>query len=228
MSEPCKDHFPISVMFTVRDMKKSVAFYRDTLGFDIEACWPDEGNPMWANMLLDGQSVMLGAAMKAEQAGEMCGANSAMREWSVSRARDFEKKGTGAGTVVYLKVPEVDAFHARVVKKGVKPGYAPTSQFYGIRDFAVADPDGNCLLFYSPIAMASCQSCGMPLKDAKPGAMYCQYCTDEQGKLKPYDAVLEGTIQGYFMAMQKMPRPQAEKAAREHLGKMPAWQGRAK
>jgi hypothetical protein len=28
------------------------------------------------------------------------------------------------------------------------------------------------------------------------------------------------------MAMQKMPRPEAEKAAREHLKKMPAWHGR--
>jgi hypothetical protein len=56
--------------------------------------------------------------------------------------------------------------------------------------------------------------------------MYCQYCTDEKGALKPYEAVFEGTTQGYFMAMQKMPRPQAEKAAREHLAKMPAWKSR--
>jgi hypothetical protein len=63
----------------------------------------------------------------------------------------------------------------------------------------------------------------MPLKDAAPGVMYCGYCTDSSGKLKPYDQVLEGTTQGYFMAMQKMPRPQAEKAAKDHLAKMPAW-----
>ena len=74
--------------------------------------------------------------------------------------------------------------------------------------------------------MESCQSCGMPLSDAEPGQMYCQYCTDEQGQLRTYETVLEGTIQGYFMGMQKMSREEAELAAREHLAKMPAWQGR--
>jgi hypothetical protein len=39
--------------------------------------------------------------------------------------------------------------------------------------------------------------------------------------------VLEGTITGYFMGMQKMERSEAEKAAREHLATMPAWHGRA-
>jgi uncharacterized glyoxalase superfamily protein PhnB len=221
-----EQHFPLSVMFTSRDMKKSVSFYRDTLGFDLEACWPDEGNPMWANMLLDGQSVMLGAAMPPEQVSQMCGDDPAGRDWAVSRAKEFQKTGTGAGTVVYVMVKDVDAFHKRVTQKGVKAGYAPKTQFYGIRDFPVTDPDGHCLLFYSPVAMENCQSCGMPLKDAKPGTMFCQYCTDEQGHLKPFEAVLEGTTTGYFMAMQKMPRPQAEKAAREMLSKMPAWKGK--
>jgi hypothetical protein len=56
--------------------------------------------------------------------------------------------------------------------------------------------------------------------------MYCQYCSDEKGKLRPYEQVFEGTVTGYFMGMQKMPGPAAEKAAKEHLAKMPAWQGR--
>ena len=56
--------------------------------------------------------------------------------------------------------------------------------------------------------------------------MYCEYCTDDKGTLKPYEAVLEGTTVGYFMAMQKLKRPEAETAARSHLSKMPAWAGR--
>ena len=54
--------------------------------------------------------------------------------------------------------------------------------------------------------------------------MYCQYCVDERGQLKPYSQVLEGTVAGYFMGMQKMERSAAERAAKEHLSKMPAWQ----
>ena len=88
------------------------------------------------------------------------------------------------------------------------------------------DPDGYRLVFYTPVAMESCQSCGMPLADAEPGQMYCDYCTDEKGTLRPYEQVFEGTVTGYFMGMQKMGRKDAEKAAKEHLGKMPAWVGR--
>lgn len=71
------------------------------------------------------------------------------------------------------------------------------------------------LAFYrDTMSMPSCPSCGMPMKDAKPG------------KLRPFQQILEGTTTGYFMAMQKMPREKAEMAAREHLAKMPAWHGR--
>jgi hypothetical protein len=53
--------------------------------------------------------------------------------------------------------------------------------------------------------------------------MYCEHCTTDAGKLKPFVEVLEGTIQGYFMGMQNMERAEAEVAAKEHLAKMPAW-----
>jgi len=49
---------------------------------------------------------------------------------------------------------------------------------------------------------------------------------DAKGQLKPYEQVFEGTVTGYFMGMQKMARKEAEKAAREHLAKMPAWANR--
>ena len=71
-----------------------------------------------------------------------------------------------------------------------------------------------------------CQSCGKPLANVEPGMMYCEYCTDEKGQLRPYEQVLEGTTTGYFMAMQKMPRKDAEKAAKTHLATMPAWKNR--
>jgi uncharacterized glyoxalase superfamily protein PhnB len=216
---------PLSVMLTVKDMAKSIAFYRDVCGFELKEKWPDTDAPMWANLMLGEQSVMIGPAMNPDGdhgCGEMDATTKAF--WSSAYA-DWQKNKPGVGVCIYLAVDAVDAHHDRVVTKGVNAG-KPTSQFYGIRDYWVEDPNGYRLQFYTPIAMTSCQSCGMPLKDAKPGAMYCQYCTDEKGQLRPYETVLEGTTQGYFMAMQKMPRPQAEKAAREHLAKMPAWMHR--
>jgi hypothetical protein len=123
-------------------------------------------------------------------------------------------------------VPDVDGYHAKLRSQGVKGISSPKTQFYGIRDFVVRDPDGYRLTFYSPVQLETCQSCGMPLENAHPGQMYCTYCTDESGKLRSYEQVFEGTVSGYFMAMHQMTRPQAEAAATKHLACMPAWSGR--
>jgi uncharacterized glyoxalase superfamily protein PhnB len=220
--DPDKMPYPLCIMLTCKDMVKSLAFYRDTLGFEVEQSWPDTGTPMWANMMLDRQSIMIGASMDPEQAPD-CGSGADVKALHKKMHQEFTANKAGVGMFTYVAVPDVDAYHAGVKKKGVKPECEPTTQFYGIRDFSVQDPDGYRLVFYTTVRMTSCASCGMPLKDAKEGEMYCHYCVDDSGKLKSYDEVLEGTIQGYFMAMQKMPRDQAEKAAKELLAKQPAW-----
>ncbi len=46
------EQFPISVMLTSKDTKKSIAFYRDLLGFVCKETWPGESDPKWANLLL--------------------------------------------------------------------------------------------------------------------------------------------------------------------------------
>jgi uncharacterized glyoxalase superfamily protein PhnB len=222
MSGPEKKVAPLTVMLTVKDMMKTIAFYRDTLGFELSERWPDTDPPMWASLMLGEQAVMIGPSMSPDSPGCDNLEPAEKAYWKTSY-EDFKKHKPGVGVILYLMVPNVDAFHDRVVTKGVKNASAPKSQFYGIRDFWMDDPDGYKLMFYTPIKMSSCQSCGMPLKDAKPGAMYCQYCTDEKGQLRSYEQVLEGTTSGYFMAMQKMPRDKAEASAREHLAKMPAW-----
>jgi uncharacterized glyoxalase superfamily protein PhnB len=221
-----RPHDPMSVILTCRDLKKSLSFFREMLGFELEQCWPDEKAPMWANLMLGSQSVMVGQSCPADAAEQFCKDDPAAQQQFRQLADDYAKNKAGVGIAVYVAVPDVDAFHDRVLSKGVAVVSPPKSQFYGIREMTVLDPDGFRFMFYSPIKMESCQSCGMPMKDAKPGAMYCHYCTDDAGKLKPYDVVLEGTTQGYFMAMQKMARPEAEKAARAHLAKMPAWASR--
>jgi uncharacterized glyoxalase superfamily protein PhnB len=180
---------------------------------------------MYANLVLDKQSVMLGALMPADAAQGMgCGGEEI--ELLKRQNEEMAKNQPGVGVVTYVMVPNVDAYYDRLRSQGAKVLTNPKTQFYGIRDFTVQDPEGYKLVFYSPAQLESCQSCGMPLTDSQPGQMYCGYCADSTGKLKPYEQVFEGTVTGYFMAMQKMARPQAEKAAREHLAKMPAWSTR--
>jgi uncharacterized glyoxalase superfamily protein PhnB len=228
MADKHRTQSPLCVMLTVKDMKKSVPFYRDQLGFEIAEAWPDRDNPMWANLTLAGQSIMLGAAMSSEDMGDCGGGDAGAQKKALyeKAMKDFRSNKPGVGVIVYVTAENVDEYHKRVRSKGVKPITEPTTEFYGIRDFLVEDPDGYQLMFFQAVAMTTCQSCGMPLKDAKAGQMYCGYCTDASGTLKPYEAVYEGTVSGYFMGMQKMQRPAAEKAAREHLSKMPAWAGR--
>lgn len=219
---------PNSVMLTCRDTGKSVAFYRDVLGFQVKECWPDEQQPMWANLVRDGQSIMLCGvpATDAEIDGCSHGSPQRLAYWKKLSKAFNASTSPGVGVHIYIGVDDVDTTYERFHAKGAKPLLEPTSQFYGIRDFVVADPSGYHLCFYMPIKLASCQSCGMPLQDAPPGEMYCSYCTDEKGQLRPYESVLEGTISGYFMAMQKLPRKEAETAARAHLAQMPAWASR--
>jgi len=217
---------PLTVHLTSRDVPRSIEFYREKLGFELKECWPDENDPMFASLLLNKQAILLGGHVPAAEAGKWCGDDEALRGYFAAFSEEFEANAPGAGVTIYLEVDDVDAYHATLAGRGVEAMLEPKTQFYGQRDFPVRDPDGYRLTFYAPVAMASCQSCGMPMTEAAPGQMYCQYCTDDQGRLKPYEAVLEGTIQGYFMGMQKMERPAAESAAKEHLAKMPAWSAR--
>ncbi len=220
-----EDRAGMSVMLTCRDVKASAAFYKK-LGFEMKESWPSEEDPQWANMTLASQSVMIGASMDPDKVGEMCGGDEALAGYWKKCAQDFRKHPSGVGIQVYLHVGDVDAYYDLVSAKKVRPDTKPTTQFYGIRDFAVSDPDGYRLVFFTPVSLETCQSCGMPLTEAKPGQMYCAYCTDEKGVLRPYESVFEGTVRGYFMEMQKMSRKDAEKAAKAHLAKMPAWAAR--
>jgi uncharacterized glyoxalase superfamily protein PhnB len=215
--------FPNCVMLTVPDMAASIRFYSDICGFEVTESWPAGDSPMWANLVLGRQSIMLGVPMDPDDVPAMCPDEPLEQAWHEGIAREFQEHKAGVGAYFYIMVEDVDTYHAQVVDRGGKPATEPKSQFYGLRVFGIQDPSGYRLLFYSPLQMDNCQSCGMPLADAEPGVIYCQHCTDDSGKLRPYEQVLEGTIRGYFMGAQKMERERAEVAAKEYLAQMPAW-----
>ena len=55
-------------------------------------------------------------------------------------------KGT-LGTCVYVYVDDVESLHAEFAAKGVQRLDAVEDQTWGMREFAVTDPDGNVLRF---------------------------------------------------------------------------------
>lgn len=74
----------------------------------------------------------------------------------------------------------------------------------------------------------ACTSCGMPFKSSKDHALadeaipYCTHCTREDGSLKSFEEVLEGT-KGYFIHSQGIDPQAAYQMAETLLKKQPAW-----
>jgi catechol 2,3-dioxygenase-like lactoylglutathione lyase family enzyme len=111
-------HNSITV-FTVKDVKASAGYYRDKLGFDLAF---EYGTPTYYVGLCSG-----GVQLHLVEAG-----------------RTPRQPGHGAVTIF---VDDVDGLHADLQKRGAKVLKAPANYDYGLRDFDVADLDGNMLFF---------------------------------------------------------------------------------
>jgi uncharacterized glyoxalase superfamily protein PhnB len=110
-----------SPSFTVNDLQKSVAFYRDVLGFTEKERWERDG-------ALHGMELVAGSV-------------------SVFLAQDDWQKGhdrvKGQGFRIYCDtVQDIDALARRIRERGGTLAQEPKDQPWGGRDFAVVDPDG--------------------------------------------------------------------------------------
>lgn len=108
-----------TTVFTVQDIRASLLYYRDKLGFDIAF---EYGNPVsYAGLCAGDVTLHL-----------------------ISSSRTPREPGHGA---VAIDVDDVDVLHADLVERGAKVTKAPATYDYGMRTFDVADLDGNMLLF---------------------------------------------------------------------------------
>jgi lactoylglutathione lyase len=110
-----------SPSFTVDDLQKSLAFYRDVLGFTERERWERDG-------ALHGVELVAGSV-------------------SVFLAQDDWQKGhdrvKGQGFRIYCDTAQdVDAIARRIQERGGTLAEEPKDQPWGGRDFAVVDPDG--------------------------------------------------------------------------------------
>jgi glyoxylase I family protein len=111
-----------SPSFTVNDLEKSLGWYRDVLGFDVEETWK---NP-------DGK--VMGISLKAGDVSFMIGQD----DWK--KGRDRSK---GEGFRIYCETKKsVDDLAKRIESKGGRLDSGPTDQPWGVRDISVTDPDG--------------------------------------------------------------------------------------
>jgi len=113
----------------VRDVAKSTSFYRDVLGFTMGETVPDKEPFVFVWMKRDDVSVFLNDITAAAQ--------------DYPEAAKLSPGGTAA---LFFVITGVDAYHAQVAPKAnvILP---LKTQFYGMREFAVTDPDGHIITF---------------------------------------------------------------------------------
>ncbi len=110
-----------SPAFTVSDLEKSMAWYRDVLGFAIDERWERDGKLMGVSLQAGGVTFMIG-----------------QDDWQ--KGRDRRK---GEGFRIYCGTnQDVDAVAAAIQARGGMLDTPPTDQPWGSRDFSLTDPDG--------------------------------------------------------------------------------------
>lgn len=117
------------------DPDASLAFYRDTLGFEVRADVGYEGM-RWITVGPSGQpdtSIVLEPPV----------ADPGVTDDERSTILEMMAKGTYAG--VLLATPDLDAAFARVQASGTEVVQEPTDQEWGVRDCAIRDPAGNLI-----------------------------------------------------------------------------------
>jgi uncharacterized glyoxalase superfamily protein PhnB len=107
--------------FTVNVLEKSLAWYRDIVGFVVEERWEREGK-------------LTGVQLRAGDVVFMLGQD----DWKKGRDR---KKGEGF-RLYCTTTQDVDVLAEKIVTRGGKLDQEPRDQPWGTRDFALTDPDG--------------------------------------------------------------------------------------
>lgn len=120
----------ISPLLAVRDMKKTIKFYKDTLGFKVGMVFPDADNPEYADLSKDGMVLMFIPA-KDHGIGS--------------------KEKLGIGVYLYMEIDgDIDEYYAQLKKKGVNIVADIKDEPFGVRDFMIKDIDGYQLTFNRP------------------------------------------------------------------------------
>ena len=113
----------------VANVARSLAFYVETLGFARGMTVPDASPFVFAAVTSGDVEIFVNDAATA------------VKEYPA-----FAGKPIGATGTMYIEVEGVDALHERI-KSSVTITMPLVTQFYGMREFAILDPDGYVITF---------------------------------------------------------------------------------
>lgn len=119
----------------VSDIDTSTAFYRDVLGFEVVTTVPDQAPHVFVWLKRDGVGVFLNAA---------AGVGDDLPELS--------RRAIGGTATLFVTVEAASASEGvdallQAVGQKAKVVMPIKDQFYGMREFAIEDPDGYVIIF---------------------------------------------------------------------------------
>jgi lactoylglutathione lyase len=120
----------------VANVERSLAFYVDTLGFSRSMTVPEQSPFVFAAVTSGSIEIFVNDAATA------------VKEYPA-----FVGKPIGATGTMFIEVEGVDAIHDRL-KSHVKIVMPIVTQFYGMREFAIEDPDGYVITFAERVPQA--------------------------------------------------------------------------
>jgi len=116
----------------VDDMRQTLDFYQNILGFELAATVPDKPPYNWVMLGRDEVQIMF---QTRESLGEEIPA--------------LESTPLGGALSLYVRVRDIDALYERV-QGNAKIVLGMRDAFYGMREFALQDPNGFVLMFAQP------------------------------------------------------------------------------
>ena len=113
----------------VANVERSLAFYVDTLGFARGLTVPEQSPFVFASVTSGALEIFFNDA------------STAIKEYP-----SFAGKPIGATGTMFIEMEGIDAFH-EAVKAKVTITMPIVTQWYGMREFAIEDPDGYVITF---------------------------------------------------------------------------------
>ena len=119
----------LSMSLTVKDVRASVAWYRDTVGFTVDQEYERDGK-------------LRGVAMKAGDIRFLLNQDDGAKGWDRTKGEGFSFQ--------FVTVQDIDAIARRIKDHGGTLESEPADMPWGVRMFRLKDPDGYKFAISSP------------------------------------------------------------------------------
>ena len=120
----------------VADVSRSLAFYVDVLGFSQGMTVPDAAPFVFGSVTANTVEIFFNEA------------GTAVKEYPSLAGRPIGASGT-----MFIEMDDVDAYHAALLGK-VTIVMPLVTQWYGLKEFAIVDPDGYLITFAERVQQA--------------------------------------------------------------------------